>query len=34
MTGFALAFMLVSMGLVTILTVYCLVRILRGNKPE
>jgi len=34
MTGFALTFMLVSMGLVTILTAYCLTRILRGDKPK
>lgn len=31
MTTFALGFMLVSMGLVTLLTAYCLVRILRGK---
>jgi len=31
MSTFALAFMLISMGLVTILTAYCLYRILRGK---
>lgn len=31
MTPFALGFMLLSMGLVSILTVYCLYRTLRGK---
>jgi hypothetical protein len=31
MTTFAFGFMLLSMGLVTILTVYCLYRTLRGE---
>jgi len=31
MSTFALAFMLISMGLVTVLTVYCLYRTLRGK---
>jgi hypothetical protein len=31
MSSFALAFMLISMGLVTILTAYCLYRTLRGK---
>lgn len=31
MTTFALVFMLISMSLVTILTAYCLVRVLRSD---
>lgn len=31
MTPFALGFMLLSMGAVTVLTVYCLSRILKGK---
>ena len=31
MTPFALGFMLLSMGVVTLLTIYCLARILRAK---